>query len=66
VKHPMCWLMAVLGKHSMYLERTNDAWRKHLCFLVYGSTWKTPFMFKDDSESLENTCCAHWFMVVLG
>ncbi len=23
-------------------------------------------MFRDDSESLERTCCVHWFMAVIG
>jgi len=23
-------------------------------------------MFKDDSESLESTCCVHWFMAMIG
>jgi hypothetical protein len=51
----------------VYLERTKNAWRKHLlCLLVYGSAWKAPFMFRNDNESLESTCCVHWLMAVLG
>jgi hypothetical protein len=50
----------------MYLERIKSALKKHLCLLVYGNAWKTPFMFREDNESLESTCCVHWFMVVLG